>query len=62
MKPKKRDKSRRYGPPKRYPVRTMLLLEEGTLEKIDAVLDRHENRQRFIRAAIEERLKVFLSH
>jgi metal-responsive CopG/Arc/MetJ family transcriptional regulator len=52
-----REKSRRSGPPKLYPVRTLVLLPKGVLETIDRVLAKNENRQNFIRAAITAELK-----
>jgi len=50
-------KSKHYGPPKLYPVRTLVLLAQGVLEAVDRALSKDETRQDFIRAAIAAELK-----
>ena len=57
MRAKNRENSRRTGPPKLYPERTLLALTAGTLKSIDAVLAKDETRMGFIRAVVEREIK-----
>jgi hypothetical protein len=57
MQAKNRKKRQRSGPPKLYPVRTLILLAQGALEAIDGALAKDETRQDFIRTAISTELK-----
>jgi hypothetical protein len=57
MQAKNRKQRQRTGPPKLYPVRTLILLAKGALETVDKALAKGETRQDFIRAAIAAELK-----